>query len=636
MAVVGSTVYLHSTNTESSSSELKEEKKQKNSCIESASDKDLQLLAQLLQEHLRAEIPSGEFFLVRCACKNKQTMILVEYPSGVMVDTQGTFTVLEEALESELDLPQKYEYIELFLRVIGTKLPHAKHSLKLGLGESSNSEKSQTEEDNEQPISSSFSTAALSFPLLNPSSPISGEDSDYCEDSEPDLTDFSPNESQVETLKSPPCTKEKLPHKGILIAGILGVISIFGTAGYFLSSPCVLSQCSEIKTAKRLMQTSPLLVRGVASASDLVIRKQKINLAISSLQKIPRVSPHYEQATELGKNLSKKSKQIEQVLQAFQKAKQATQASQTRINNLSELQSIQDLWRDAITPLETISLKSELYNVIQPKLITYRQKLKDINQLLSAEEKWLKKITDASSVAKVATSRETKASSLKDLQKAQSTWKIVVNVLKPIPKTSVAYSKAQEHLAQYQPKLVVASQRTNKELLAARFYEQVISAKTQAKNYEQNNQLESAVAHWKQALNTAQNIASNTSYSRKAQSLLEPLTQALEKAERKLQIYNAQEKTRKDLEKTCSGQVRVCEYTFNNQQIVVRITNEYEKALEQRLIDASTQGDYEPIASVNSHLQTLQQALEAISINSKSSLLVYDAQGNVIQESKIQ
>ena len=116
---------------------------------------------------------------------------------------------------------------------------------------------------------------------------------------------------------------------------------------------------------------------------------------------------------------------------------------------------------------------------------------------------------------------------------------------------------------------------------------------------------------------------------------MEPLTQALEKAQQKLQIYKNQEKTRKDLEKTCFGQVQVCEYTFNRKQIVVRISDEYEKALEQRLIDASLQGDSEPIATVNTHLQALQQALEAISINSKSSLLVYDAQGNLIQESKI-
>lgn len=626
MAVVGSTVYLHSTNTEN----LREDKNQQDSSIESASQKDLQLLAELLQEHLRAEIPSGEFFLVRCVSKQKQTMILVEHPEGLIVNTQATFRVLEEALESELNLPQHYGYLELFLRTVGTKLPYAKRSLQLGVEEFSNSDKPNTDEEgNEEPIPNSFST---SFPSLTPSFPISSE-----EDLEFSLKDSSTSGGQEEAqnVTSPVSSKQKLPSKGILIAGMVGVIGIFGAAGYFLSSPCILSKCSPIQAAQLLTQASPLLARGAASESDLVVQQKKLNVAITSLGEIPRISPYHKQANELTRNLSQKLEQIEQVLQAFQKAKQATQASQSKINNLSELQIRQELWRNAITLLEAINPKSELYNLVQPKLAAYRSNLKALNQQLLAEEKWLKKIRDASSVAKVATSRETKASSLRDLQKVQSTWKIVVNALKPIPKTSVAYLEAQQHLAQYQPKLVVARQRTNQELIAAKYYERVISATKQAKNYEQNNQLQLAVAHWKQALNTTQSIATNTSYSQKAQSLVEPLTQALEKAQQKLQIYKDLDKTRNDLEKTCSGEVQVCEYTFNRRQIVVRITYEYEKALEQRLIDASTQGNSEPIASVNSHLQRLQQALEAISINAKSSLLVYDSQGNVIQESKI-
>ena len=629
MAVVGSTVYLHSTNTEN----LREDKSQQDSSVESASQKDLQLLAQILQEHLRAEIPSGEFFLVRCVSKQKQTMILVEHPEGLIVNTQETFKVLEEGLESELNLPQHHTCVQLFLRTVGTKLPYGQRSLKLKVGESSNSDNPPNnspnidEEGNEEPIPNTFST---SFPSLTSSSPISSE-----EDLEISGRDSSTNGSQTQTLTSPLSSKQKLSRKGIFMAGMLGFIGIFGTAGYFLSSPCILSKCSQIQGAQLLTQTSPLLARGVASESDLVVQKQKLNVAITSLEKIPRISPYHKQANELTRNLSQKSAQIEQVLQAFQKAKQAIEVSQSKINNLSELQTRQQLWRNAITLLETINPKSELYNLVQPKLARYRTNLKAVNQQLLAEEKWLKKIKDASSVAEVATLRETKANSLPDLQKVQSTWKIVVNALKPIPKTSVAYLEAQQHLAQYQPKLVVARRRTNQELLAAKSYEQIINATNQAKNYEQNNQLQLAVAYWKRALNTTQNIATDTSYSQKAQSLVEPLTEALEKAQQKLQTYKDLDKTRNDLENTCSGEVQVCEYTFNRRQIVVRITYEYEKALEQRLIDASTQGNSEPIASVNSHLQRLQQALEAISINAKSSLLVYDSQGNVIQESKI-
>jgi hypothetical protein len=50
-------------------------------------EEDLQFIAQILQEQLRAEIPSGEFFQVKCAVKNDQLMILVQHPQGVSADT---------------------------------------------------------------------------------------------------------------------------------------------------------------------------------------------------------------------------------------------------------------------------------------------------------------------------------------------------------------------------------------------------------------------------------------------------------------------------------------------------------------------------------------------------------------------
>ena len=91
---------------------------------------NLQLLAKNLQEHLRADVPSGEFFGVRCAVKNNQLMILAQHPQGVAVDTENIFTVLKEALKINSREYQQ-EKIEIYLRVVGVKLPYAKRSLNL-------------------------------------------------------------------------------------------------------------------------------------------------------------------------------------------------------------------------------------------------------------------------------------------------------------------------------------------------------------------------------------------------------------------------------------------------------------------------------------------------------------------------
>ena len=53
------------------------------------------------------------------------------------------------------------------------------------------------------------------------------------------------------------------------------------------------------------------------------------------------------------------------------------------------------------------------------------------------------------------------------------------------------------------------------------------------------------------------------------------------------------------------------------------------------MLEASTQGDTSIIDGVNNHLQTLQQALEAISDNADVPLIVYDAQGSIIYERKM-
>ena len=71
---------------------------------------------------------------------------------------------------------------------------------------------------------------------------------------------------------------------------------------------------------------------------------------------------------------------------------------------------------------------------------------------------------------------------------------------------------------------------------------------------------------------------------------------------------------------------------MGSQGITVRISPDYEQSLQDSLIEASTQRDTSIIDGVNNHLQTLQQALEAISDNADVPLTVYDAQGTVIYE----
>ncbi|NJL62095.1 MAG: hypothetical protein HC903_09980 [Methylacidiphilales bacterium] len=87
--------------------------------------------------------------------------------------------------------------------------------------------------------------------------------------------------------------------------------------------------------------------------------------------------------------------------------------------------------------------------------------------------------------------------------------------------------------------------------------------------------------------------------------------------------------TSSDLEKTCIGTVRVCNFTVDNRFINVRITPEYEQTLESNVTNVS-QGQENNFKDVKKHLESLQKALEVIGDNANLAVLVFDAQGQQI------
>ena len=563
---------------------------------------NLQLLANNLQEHLRADVPSGEFFEVRCAVKNYQLMILTQHPQGVAVDTENLFTVLKEAL-SHNSREYQQEKIDIFLRVVGVKLPYAKRSLTL---------EKQVEENFSVPNSS-----ALTY------SPISEPDAD------------SSNLAEIPALPDNPDNLEPKPAFNIklMVLAVIGVIisATFGGA-YVATRPCLITKCNQLKTAEKLNSSYGELVNQINSDQDLARLQTKIDSASINLRQIPGLSPYSQESQQLSLSLSNKSSEIQQVFTASQAAQLAEQKSKTPTSNLEQLQDRRRLWRQAISPLEAINRDRELYQLAQEKIVGYRASLEAVNALLQKEDKYSRKITSAKAVAIVAEKRQASAKTLQDWQKVEATWQLAVNALNSIPAKSPAYSDAQQLISEYTPPLLAAKNRNTRELMAAKTYRQAVNAISLAKRYERQNQWTAAVTNWQTAVSSAKQIATSSSYSLEADKLIAPATVSLQQAREKLQVAIRIQKTRSDLEQTCSSEIRVCTYLMGSQGITVRISPDYEQSLQDSLIEASTQRDTSIIDGVNNHLQTLQQALEAISDNADVPLIVYDAQGNVIYE----
>ncbi|MEH2466371.1 hypothetical protein [Nostoc sp.] len=581
---------------------------------------DLQLLAKTLQEQLLVEVSTAEVFEVKCAVNKDGLMILTEHKSDVIVDAQIIFAILEEVLQSIT--PNREQRVQCFLRVFGEQLPYAKCFLPLkqrgGWGDEEPGEPGETGETGGQ---GGTGAEGQYFSAISSSSLTYSSSLDEIEEEKP----FDPfaNAPNLPILK--PASQIKLTLLGAALVGIV----ILGGGTYFLTRPCVMSECKEIQNAEQLKTRSPQLMRRAKSEKELVAVQQQLTTANTALNAIPSWSPRFQVSEELKASLSGQSEKINQVVKALQTASLATQKVQTPANSLKELQTRQHLWRQAIVPLEAISSDNELYGLVQGKLFDYRPRLQAVNQQIFTEEKWLKKITAAKAVANAAKNWEATAKSLNDWQKVQSTWLVAINALNSIPITSPGYQEAEKLLVDYKPKLVAARDRVTKEQLAARTYQQAVSTAKQAKVYQQQNQWQVAATYWDQALETVKKVSQDSLYYTQAQSLIEPYLTALKQAQEKLQVVSSLQQTRTDLDKTCISEIRICTFSIDNTRIIVRLTPEYDQIRQNNLAYPYSENSNTAV-DVTNHLQILWEALAVISDNANLSLFLYDSQGQVI------
>jgi hypothetical protein len=596
---------------------------------------DLQLLAEILQERLITEVPSGQAFQLRCAIQNEELMILVQHEQGVIVNTEQIFTVIEEGLQWQFHY--QGQQAKCFLRVVGDKLPYAKQSLTL--------HPHTQEQDNFTDLSGDYEHLILppddlpnfSIPLAESpvadAAPISEpEQFNYPEGSLEPAIVYNPFSTESETepeeeekfdpfADAPDLLEKKkkftLPSISVpvLVGGVVGIAVIAGGVGYFLTRGCVISECKELQNATQAKTEFPPLLRKAKSEQQLQAVQQQIDDTVTSLKNIPEWSPRNPEVQELISNFSAQSAKIDQVLQALKAAKVATRKSQTSAQSLDELRSIQALWRKAIAPLESIKPKSELYRLAQEKLPSYQRSLEAINRQLIQEQAWLRKLDNARVVANTASKLEAAAKTANDWQRVETTWQVSVDALKSIPQNSPGYQEARNLLVQYQPKLTAARNRANKEMLAAKAYQAAISSANQARTYGNQNQWQASVNSWQQALQNAQQIPQDSWYYKQGQSLTAPYSASLEQAQEKLQLANNVSQTRADLSSTCTNGIQFCTFTIDSTGIRVRLTLQYQQVL---------QGNN---PEMKNHYQTLQSALVVISDNSKLPLVLYDSQG---------
>jgi hypothetical protein len=127
-------------------------------------------------------------------------------------------------------------------------------------------------------------------------------------------------------------------------------------------------------------------------------------------------------------------------------------------------------------------------------------------------------------------------------------------------------------------------------------------------------------------------VPSGTFYYSKAQSLVNPYTNALKQAQGELQVAVQLQQVRNDLLQTCSGKAKVCNYTIDKNLITVRLTPAYVELVRQAALNAQSRNDSNVQSGIVNHVLTLGQALETISDNSRIPMQVYSPEGSMIKE----
>ncbi|MFM7408243.1 MAG: hypothetical protein ACKO3K_16700 [Cuspidothrix sp.] len=629
---------------------------------------DLQLLGNILQERLVAQMPDSQEFQVKCAIKNDELMILTEHPSEVIVNTQEIFEVLEQALQWQFNY--QTEQVQLFLRKAGEKRPYSGHTLYFQIS-NSDSDKgnaiengfeispidtdsdinylneretlyiltdsenpppsvSELEEEpiadsenpppsfldlEEEPIEDSFtSSTSASFADYSSVDRILSLDEAESEPIEEIEEKFDPF-ADVAATSGKNRLSISLPPLPIVIGTAVVIALVSGSAAFFLYRGCVIGECKELQTGQQFKNDYPQQIKLAKSGPDLLNLQKQLDQLVEDLQKIPQWSPRYQESQLLVNSFSEQSTKINKVITALEAAGSAQKTSQTPPQSLDDLRKRQTLWKQAISSLELIKPGHEFYGIVKANLPTYQNTLKSINQKLTQEETWLQKIATAKAAGELATKLQATAKSPPEWQKVESNFQTAINTLKVIPVDSLGIEDARKLLVEYQPKITVARDRAKREQIAATSYQQAIRAANQAKAYDNQKQWQAAVKSWEQAVQNAKQVSENTFYFNQAKSLVETYNASLQQSQQQYEIYGDLTSTRNELNTTCNNTIKICTYTIENQEIKVRLTPEYD-----RLFQANN-------PEIQGHFQRLQEALKVISQNAQMPVSIYNSQG---------
>lgn len=399
---------------------------------------------------------------------------------------------------------------------------------------------------------------------------------------------------------------------------------------YALSRPCAIGTCPEIVTANELTQESAELLQGAQYQQQIQSARAQLTSASQLLAGIPLWSRDYGTAQRLLRRNRNLTTGLDDMVNALDSALTAVAQGKNPPHPLQVWEGVASNWQQAIALLESVPPDSPVYPLALEKLPTYRANLTEIQGRIQAEKIGREQMQGILSVAKVAQARSGVAQSVDSWETIYASWEQVIQQLDDLPQGTMAHQEASQLLPRYRSQLELSRDRKTKEKIATEAYQAAILAADRAENATLNNQWAQAVDQWNQAVASAQQVPTGTYYYPKTAASLQQFKAQREVAQEELKKANLIAKTRADLNNTCQGNPKVCEYTLTDSVISVWLSADYIRKIQQTATVAQTNPDPKVRQGLDLHVKTLRTALETIADNAQLPLELYDPYGAFI------
>jgi len=613
-----------------------------------------QILEVKLQKHLQAAGLKKLPLYISCDFRDDSLTVVGEHPRSVVIKAKPTFTVLEAAiLEIE---PESIEQIGLCLKITGQKQPYAFHSFTMHNPVLSRPRTVEVRKKAEE-IPAAETGIVLATNAADTADAVEempletdikeGGDNEYF----PDLSEssnnsdpiafkvttipgdfaenpFNPLDMEAVTVSQTP---KYSPWAVLAATGIVSLAAIILAGGYYLlSRPCVIGECPALTNAKQLSDNSIRTLKTSKVANSPEEAQKQVKGAIALLEPIPAWSIHRGEAQTALEKYRQQSQNVNSAIDGARLAQSAARKTENPPVSAANWQEAQALWQSAIAQLGEIPRDSPVYPYAQKKFKEYRKNLATGNKQLGTEKQAEETLIEAKNKAQIAEAREAVAQTAESWIQVQIGWEQALEILSEIPSNTKSYQQGKLLVPRYETKLSQARERKNIEGISENAYTQAVTLAAEARIFEGKNGWFKASENWRRALSYAEQVPAATSYSQKAKPLIESYKISLQQAEVKLQEERNLQKARTDLDKTCKGKPKICDYTVSNGLIAVQMNPDYVEKLQQTFIQANNNNSVKTRQAVEKHVETLQKALEAIGDNAKIPMQVYDGDGKRI------